>query len=405
MQVASTTWHASLHVADDDMKVFLVLEPRADAGSATPPTLEALHADLRDLGVTVPIDEELVLRLLTDPVAVCALIASATPPRPGRAGRIEWLIHDHGEDAPRERDDGSVDYRERNPWVHVEPNTPLAVVLPPGEGHDGWDVYGQRRTAAEGRPLRVQAGRGAVLIGPDTDPEALDPAAREAALAALAGIEPSEGAVVCVALDAGRPVITTRGPHDVIVEVRPLLDIRGDVGLATGHVRFQGDVAVHGNVDAAMIVEAGGEVIVHGSVDRAEIRAGKNVTIRGGIFQSRIQAGAGARLYFVNQSQVTAGEYIEIGPRGAYLATLDAPTVTVRGPLVGGEVRVVDRLQAAEVGSEMGARTVLVAPAGGELRARTMHPQVMVRVGGRSLILTETRSHVRCRLQEGRLVF
>src|SRR5690606_24180349 len=169
-----------------------------------------------------------------------------------------------------------------------------------------------------------------------------------------------------------------RRPGQVTLEVRPSLEIAGDVDLSTGHVRFDGDVAVRGNVADEMIIEAGGDVLVHGSVDRAQIRAAKKVDIRGGTVQSRIEAGDNARLFFINQSHVTAGRYVEIGPRGAYLATVQAPIVVARGPVIGGEVHVVKRLEALEAGSEMGARTTLVAEAGGELRVRTAHPQVLV---------------------------
>lgn len=402
---SSTTWHASLHVTDDAMKVYLILDTQPGQWPVPALTIEAVQTQLTEMGITAPIDQERVTQLLQDPVAVCAPIAAGTLPRPGREGRLELLVRDDREDGPREREDGSVDYRERSPWVHVEAGTPLAVLQPPGRGRDGSDVYGRKIPAPEGPPLRIRTGRGVCVITPATDPATVDPVAFQAAAPILEELGPNaEGVEVYVALQGGRPVIDRRRPGQVTLEVRPYLEIAGDVDLSTGHVRFDGDVAVRGNVADEMIIEAGGDVLVHGSVDRAQIRAGKKVDIRGGTVQSRIEAGDNARLFFINQSHVTAGRYVEIGPRGAYLATVQAPIVVARGPVIGGEVHVVKRLEALEAGSEMGARTTLVAEAGGELRVRTAHPQVLVRVGRRNLVLTRLERALRCRLVGGELV-
>lgn len=423
-QAGSTPWRASLHVTGDAMKVFLVLEqkpggpetpgaggnpPAAAAGPAAAPpplTMDLVRSLLEERGVAVPIDEQAVQRLLDDPVAVCALIAEGTPPRPGREARMDVLVGQQGPGGPMEREDGRIDWRERGAWVHVEPGTPLALLRPPVPGCDGRDVFGRVVPAPKAQRLRVRIGRGVTVIGPHTNREAADPQALEAAARVLEehGLDPAAGdAEVFVAVQAGRPVVS-RDPRGIVrVEVRPVLEVPGDVDLSTGHIRFQGDVTIRGSVADDMIVEAGGDVVIRGNVDRAFIKAGKNVEIRGGTAQSRIEAGEMARLAFINQSQVTAGRLVEVGSRGAYLSTIRAPIVVARGPLIGGSVEVVKRLEAAEAGSVMGARTTLVAGPEGELRVRTAHPQVLLQVGWRKLLLTRVEYGLRCRLVAGEL--
>lgn len=66
------------------------------------------------------------------------------------------------------------------------------------------------------------------------------------------------------------------------------------MGSETGHIAFDGDVLVTGNVNESMRVESGGRVMVGGIVSGAEIRAEEGVAGGHGVVRSRVVAGGSA---------------------------------------------------------------------------------------------------------------
>jgi uncharacterized protein (DUF342 family) len=61
------------------------------------------------------------------------------------------------------------------------------------------------------------------------------------------------------------------------------LELPGDVDAATGDVAGAQDVLIHGSVVGASKVSGGGDVIVKGALEDAYVRAGRDLTVAGGI--------------------------------------------------------------------------------------------------------------------------
>lgn len=79
------------------------------------------------------------------------------------------------------------------------------------------------------------------------------------------------------ATQAGQPVLLKNG-----VSVNPVLYVPA-VDLETGSIEFDGTLKVAGDIRTGLHVRVSGDVLVEGTVEAAEIHAGGNVSIQGGI--------------------------------------------------------------------------------------------------------------------------
>lgn len=232
---------------------------------------QAVRQALAAAGVCQGIDEEAIALLLASPPGTPVVVARARLPEPSRDGTVEPLVEVHRR--PRRVRGDRVDHRERYALPQVAAGDPVARLVPPVPGADGVDVTGRPLSAAPARPARVQAGEG-VVARPDPD-----------------------GGATFFALREGRPVVERLAGLDWRVDVVPLLVHRGDVDVASGNLRFRGDVLIQGNVREGARVVAAGHVWVEGNVDGASIQADGDIQVAGGVFRSQLVAGARSLLY------------------------------------------------------------------------------------------------------------
>lgn len=94
------------------------------------------------------------------------------------------------------------------------------------------------------------------------------------------------------------------------VWVDPLLEIRHDVDFSTGHIEFNGDIHIGGNVLDLFQVKATGSITIGQTVNAAEIHAGQNLQVHGGIIgrdKGKCSAGGDVIARFIHGATVTAG--------------------------------------------------------------------------------------------------
>lgn len=224
---------------------------------------EELVAALKAAGVTYGIDEMALRAAQTSTESGSLVVARGLPPIPSKDGRIElhfenapYVLAEPPEEAPR------VDPLSLYRVSTVAPGQLLATKHPPRPGHVGRKVTGELIPVARPKDVTLRAGPGAMLD--------------------------EEGRRVYAAR-GGRPTFQ-RG----VVAVLPLHAVYGDVGPETGHIAFDGDVLVTGNVNEGMRVQSAGRVMVGGIVSGAEVRAEEGVTVGRGIVRSRVVAGGSA---------------------------------------------------------------------------------------------------------------
>lgn len=265
------------------------------------------------------------------------VIARGDAAQPGEDARFEPLVacrHEGG--APKILADGRVDYFDLGYVTSVSVGDPLMRRIPPTRGIPGCNVRGETLPCRDGqdRPFR-HVGLGTQLCPDDPD--------------------------LLVAAEAGLPTI---GPDHVRVD--PVLWLPA-VDVGTGHIQFAGTVVVAGDVTSGLQIEAGRDVIVAGTVEAAEIRAGGNVELRGGMVgqgQGRVTAGGSITARYLDNVAVSAGEdlYFE--------ETLSHCQVTVcrdviavstlgRGQVMGGRLQAGRQVRVRLLGAPAGTFTSL----------------------------------------------
>jgi uncharacterized protein (DUF342 family) len=312
-------------VGDSEQAAYLEVAPgeRIDIAAALEYVANA--------GIIYGVDPEAVAVAL-EKTGTAVLVAEGRPAIDGQDGRLEVesnLLEIGGR--PRVRDDGEVDLFDLHLIHNVSVGQVLARIIPPVPGEPGVTVRGRVLLPRAGRPILRAAGRGAQL---------------------------KEDTLEIVAAVAGHAVIV--GDQ---VDVSPIYQVRGDVGVATGHVEFVGSVLVRGDVRPGFRVQAEGNVEIHGNVNGGIVEAGGNVSVRYGILgQARIVAAGTVRAKFVEYADVQAGAEVWVAD-GIVQSNVTAGSLVEvlgrYGSVVGGRVFARKSLTARELGSPRGIPTTI----------------------------------------------
>ena len=147
--------------------------------------------------------------------------------------------------------------------------------------------------------------------------------------------------------------------------VSPVYVIKGNLDANTGDVDFHGDVLVQGNVFAGVTVKTTGSITINGHVETARLFAGKDVILSNGMQGAGngvIHAGGNVMARFLEQTQVVAGNEINVG--ALLNCEVEAGRNVVisgsRGTIIGGTVKAVEQITSASIGNRASVATQLV---------------------------------------------
>ncbi len=174
-----------------------------------------------------------------------------------------------------------VDYKNLNLFVLVKKNDTLAIRIPQTQGKAGISVFGDSVAAKNGKPIPMPEGKNTKVVGDNRLVSEID------------------GQIV----DTGKKI-----------SVDSRLSIKGDVGVGTGNIDFDGSIDIGGNVQQGFIVKATGDIEIKGGVNGAEVE-GRNVFIGAGITgmnRGRVRAEQDVRAMFTENADVEAGRDIYI---------------------------------------------------------------------------------------------
>jgi uncharacterized protein (DUF342 family) len=235
------------------------------------------------------------------------------------------------------RADGSVDYKNQDKSTVVVKGQPLLELLAIGvEGQDGTDVLGSTIPAPK-------------------DPSVSDPPGFDSSI-----IEEKR--------DTGDRLLTagTNGElrfENNMLSIDPTQKIAGDIGPATGNVRFPGPVAVAGTVLTGYAVFAGGDVLITGAVEASLVSSDGSVKITEGIKGARkgtIRARKSIEAAFAEQAQLLAVEDIVLKNSALMCNIKTNGKLTLqgdRGHLIGGVCRVRKGMEVQNLGSANSSHT------------------------------------------------
>jgi len=323
----------ALEVATDAMQAWVDVTP-ARGGKALDP--DAILMALGEAGVTFGIDQAAVAAAGAAPSAQRFLIASGEAPTNGEDAGFELLVADARDRAPQVNENGLIDFRELGAIPTVSAEQPLMRRIPPTTGSIGRNVRGEVIEPVPGR----DAAFADHLIGAYVDKEDTN---------------------LLRAVFAGQPVRCGNA-----VNVEQVLRLR-NVNMASGNISFDGTITIEGEVLPGMKVRATGDIVVGDVVDGAELEAGGDIRVTGGIIaKARVRAGGSVSARFVEGAQVCAGTTIsiddtalqsELQANNQIIVGLKSPQ---RGRLAGGAARAMLLIKTPILGSPTGGVTSLL---------------------------------------------
>lgn len=325
--------------ASDYSEARLSLYP--SEGLAPQPTVESVLSALADAEIKYGIDQEAISKAVFEALegrSVEGLVVARRKDPVSAGGlRVEWKVRKATGAAVTIREDGRADYKNQDRSTLVTEGQPLAELVHfGGEGEDGIDVRGQ-------------------AIKPPVDPRSAPPPQWDASVREE---KTAEGNVLLVAAKTGE--LYFEGNRLSIVQGK---QVAGDVGPATGNIRFPGAVQISGSVLGGYTVFAEGDVTISGSVEAALVSSDGSIRIGEGIKGRRkatLRARKTLEAAFAEQALLLAVEGVSL--RGACLLSNVKTNGRLvlggdKGVLIGGVVRARRGVEVQNLGTENGIKT------------------------------------------------
>ncbi|MGC9403555.1 DUF342 domain-containing protein [Vibrio genomosp. F10] len=189
-------------------------------------------------------------------------VAKGMKPVEGKDAKFVALVEDvtHQVLAPQANDGGDkVDMLDLGETITVDIDEPLMERIPSTKGTPGMTVQGKVIPTKPGQDKALVAGKGS-HISPN-NPNLL-----------LASV-------------SGMPIIKEK-----TVDVDNALCL-GNIGVATGHIKFKGSIVVKGNIESDMMVRATGSITVGGFIESANVQAQGNIEVAKGIIGHTVSEG------------------------------------------------------------------------------------------------------------------
>lgn len=288
---------------------------------------------LKQKNITFGIDLDAVDYAAQNPSRVeNLLIAKGIPHKNGTDGIINFKVKKENKIKPKILPNGNVDFKDLSIIQTTKKGQVLAEMIPPTKGEAGTTVTGKGINAKQGKAVVFKFGKN-VSVSED----------------GLNLIAEAEGTVI---FDGDR------------VSIIEVLEIKGDVGVKTGNIRFSGKVKVSGNLTTGYTIDCDDDLEIMGIVESATIDCKGNVTIGAGIQgndNAHITVNGDLVSNFINNCSCIVSGNIETGAIMHSTVVCDGSIHLKgkRGILVGGEVNVRKEIEAKTIGSEMGTITKL----------------------------------------------
>ena len=331
----------SLSVADDLMAAWLTLIPPQGGQPVGPAVLAALQ----EQGIVHGLLHSQLDAALAAGQCEHLMIARGDPPLEGTAGSFQNLFENKQEQPETADERAIIRYSDLGHLLLVHPGDPLMRRLPPVTGKNGLDIKKQVVLAKPIPELAFAANLQGAAPDPD-DPDLL------------------------VATLGGQPVLLADG-----VMVNPVIEVP-DVDLSTGNIDFEGTIRIAGDLKSGMRVKVAGDVIVNGTIEAAEIVAGGNVAVHGGIIghadarpgshalpanTARIRCEGSVKALFIENAHIEAGSTILIERSARQCELIAGDEIVVgkagSGQIIGGLAQATNFVRAGVLGSNTGVKT------------------------------------------------
>ncbi len=277
------------------------------------------------------------------------LAARGRPAVHGRDGQVVDLFKRSPERKLVVDEYNRVDYAAISFIQNAEEGDVICRIIAPTPGEDGKTVLGQELSARNGRAAVAPKGRNTAL---------------------------NEEGDALVATKTGHVEFNGR-----TFQVRPVLEIEGNVDYSTGHINFLGDVHVRGDICTGFTVRAMGTITVDGVVEAATVEAGSDlIMVKGAQGDNRAVLRAGHSIYakYLENCCVYAMEDLHtdcVINCDVYCDGI-VEVRSGRGTIIGGSIRAAHEVSAEVLGSRAEGRTDVTL---GGLPCQEFDHEVLVR--------------------------
>jgi uncharacterized protein (DUF342 family) len=327
---------ASVEIASDEMRAYVRIQPPQQPGGRGLDPEDVIRI-LTGAGVTDGLKKDAILNALEQELYSQPVdIAEGIQPVNGENARIEYKFRTSAEDIKLTEDEktGKIDYHNLNLVENVVVGQVLAQKMLATRGIPGRTVTGKAIPATNGKDIPMPLGK---------------------------NVKVSEDGTKIIA-DINGQVVITKG----LIQVDPVYEVTGDVGLATGNIVFLGSVLVRGNVDDTMSIKAAGNIDIRGSVGNAVLEAEGDIFLRQGLAgRDKAQIVAGHDIYakFIEHAHLVKAENDVVVSEGLMYCIVRAGKRVVcngkRAMIVGGEIMAGEEVNAKTIGSQSYTETLI----------------------------------------------
>lgn len=330
-------------MSDDRMKGFVrIIPPKADGRYIDEEDVRNILAENR---VTDGVDNAKIKNAIDKKIFnIPVLVAVGREVKHGKDASIDYKVEFREKEAPLTMsEDEDVDFHEMNLIVNVMVDEILAEKIPATKGETGVNILGQPVVARDGKDVELKGGENTILT-PD-------------------GMALKAGANGHAILAGG------------LINVKPVFEITGDVGPATGNITNMGSVVVMGNVLDGYNVKAAGNIEVKRSVGNCLIEATGDITIKLGVNGKNsgkiISQSGSLHAKFLQDVQVKVANDVIVNESIIHSQVDSAGRVILMGKkagIVGGKIRALSEVKARTIGSPGNVKTVIEVGVPPEIR-------------------------------------
>lgn len=321
-----------VYIEDDGMLAWLYLMPPDGAQMYTE---EEVYDFLKENGVCFGFHASNIAAVVHKQIYDREVKAAAgTSPKEGQEGYYEYHFEPTNHQAPKIREDGSVDYASMSMLQNVAKGQAVATYHPALQGESGMNVRGEETKAKAIKELAPLRGR---------------------------NIERNMEENIYTATIDGKVSL-----EDGKIDVQSQHEIMGDVTLITSRIEFYGDVVINGNVEAGVSIRAGRNVVIKGMAEAISVSAGGDIIIEKGINggqKAKLSARGNVFADYIEYTAVDCGGDVQANV--IMNSTVNAKGKVIltgkRGSVIGGYTHGYLGVEAVNLGNDMEVLTVVHA--------------------------------------------
>lgn len=328
----ATSTQLEVHINYDWSAAYGLLIP--PIGKCEALSADALAAQAAGAGIKYALDTDMLSKMVLNKAYFRVFpLASGKPVKNGVDGRVEELFSRQKQKTLEVGENEIVDFKKLN-WLQcVHKGDIICNIFPPTAPEDGCDIGGNVIKGYEGRVPRIPRGKNIV--------------------------ESEDGSKLIADADGQ---ITFAGSA---FNINSVVSINGNVDSSVGNLDVVGSINIKGNVLEGFVIKATSDIQISGSVVGANLEAGGDVKINGGINGgSNGTATIGGNLItkFIESTTVNVGGSITAESIISSTVTCGGKITALvgKGAIIGGTITSFKGIEAKAIGNERNLSTRMI---------------------------------------------